>query len=136
MIKADFDLIDSIREMINVSDVIAVVDYVRPFESVASDYTNNKKFIVIGFQGWDSGDLQRATVNINVYAPDDNAGNANVTFFKTVEPVLMNILKDAYYDDMEIDLAMTPKTMRDMDVQGYHFLNIRLNIFFPSITIN
>jgi hypothetical protein len=134
MIKADFDIIDSIRELINLSDVSALVDYIRPFESPASDYTNRKKFIVVGFQSGNADDLQKGTVNVNVYAPDDNAGNADVTFFKNVEPVLIGILKDAYYDDMEIDLAMTPKTMRDMDVEGYHFLNIRVNIFYPSIT--
>jgi hypothetical protein len=134
MIKTDFNIIDSIHELLNVPDVLQYVDFVRPFESDAKDYLQRKSFIVVGFQSGSADDLQKATVNINVYAADDNAGNANVALFKNVEPVLISILKDAWFDDMEIDLAMTPKTIRDMDAPGYHFTNIRLNIFYPSIT--
>lgn len=135
MIKTGFNIIDDLREIVNIPDVLAYVDVVRPFENKPSDYSSKLKFIVIGFQSGDSSDLQRATANINAYAPDDNAGNADVTFFKNVEPVLIGILKDAYSDKMEIDIANTPKVMRDIDVIGWHFLNIRVNIFYPSITV-
>lgn len=133
MIKTDFDVIDSIRELLNVSDVLQYVDEVRPFENQPSDYSNKKKFIVISFLSGNADDLQRGVVNINFFAPDDNASNTDITAFKNVEPVLINILTDAYYNDMEIDLAITPKVMKDIEVDGYHFMNIRINFYNPSI---
>ncbi len=135
MIQTDFGIIDIIRALINVPGVLQYVDSIRPFENQPSDYNDKKKFIVVGFQSGDADDLQRATVNVNAYAPDDMAGNADVAFFRNVETALTSILKDAYSGDAEIDLAATPKVMRDTDVTGYHFMNIRLKIFYPSITI-
>ncbi|MGN6352819.1 MAG: hypothetical protein ACTHLB_05485 [Parafilimonas sp.] len=135
MIKTGLNTIDDIRALINVPSVQSLVDFIRPFENLPSDYSNKKKFITVGFLAGDAADVQRGTVNVNAYAPDDAAGNANITFFKNVETVLIIILKDAYTNEMEIEIATTPKVLRDQDVQGYHFLNIRLNIYHPSITI-
>lgn len=130
--KIDFDIVDSVRTLINVPAVNALVSAIRPIEAIPSDYSAKSKFITIALLAGDFAQLQSGFVNINIYAPDI-VTVPDYNALKTITNIVLPLVNDVYVNEMYVEINQTPKTIRDQEITGYHFSSIKLKFFNPNL---